>query len=468
LLEKQRVSDDELILKPVISGVSENTGEAPSGSWWGGPSRGRRVRRAGTAPIGVDMLRFLPRRTISWVNQEAEDFGNLVEGSRYLLNRGANRAANSRLNADINELYDGLQPSTKENFGSLLESLITRAFTNSSTSFSRTSRSNIVSSFNQFDSVTDNLAEFLLGQTPEIRRLLAYELGTEQTQRLVRDLTRDLPENLDILNVSLPEPIGTSVEAIRRFFTQYIEYLGPLREEPLAVYNLPTSGNSTDVGLKGEYTAAVLHANKDNIITYWHPELDELVTDRLSQAVLDWLQYFGMADGVATSEAGSQGYRLTVRNPDVSHDLDLTNVGVGVSQVLPILVMGLIADEGSTLLYEQPEIHLHPATQARIADFFLGLIRTEKQCIIETHSEHFVNRVRLRIAQNEDPADPVGHPGNVQIMFAEKRDGSTQYREVEINEYGAIVDWPAGFFDESQRESEELIRAALAKRNNNA
>ena len=79
-----------------------------------------------------------------------------------------------------------------------------------------------------------------------------------------------------------------------------------------------------------------------------------------------------------------------------------------------------------------------------------------------------MNRVRLRIAENEDPDDLIGSPGNVQILFAEKRAGSTQYREVEINEYGAIVDWPAGFFDESQREAEGLIRAALAKRDYNA
>ena len=64
--------------------------------------------------------------------------------------------------------------------------------------------------------------------------------------------------------------------------------------------------------------------------------------------------------------------------------------------------MALIADERSTLISEQPEIHLHPKLQADIADFFMGLILCDKRCIIETHSEYLVNRIRRRLAEEKD------------------------------------------------------------------
>jgi predicted ATPase len=76
----------------------------------------------------------------------------------------------------------------------------------------------------------------------------------------------------------------------------------------------------------------------------------------LHAAVADWLSYLGVAQSVRTADLGKIGHQLQVRTGDVSKDHDLTNVGVGVSQLLPIIVMALLAPAPSLLIFEQPEL----------------------------------------------------------------------------------------------------------------
>jgi predicted ATPase len=108
--------------------------------------------------------------------------------------------------------------------------------------------------------------------------------------------------------------------------------------------------------------------------------------------------------------------------------------------------MCLLADADSTLVFEQPELHLHPKVQTLLGDFFLSMALCNKQCIVETHSEYLIDRLRFRIASAEK--EPL--TDNAKIYFVEKPGPNSTFREVKINEYGAIVDWPDGFFDQSQ------------------
>ena len=88
------------------------------------------------------------------------------------------------------------------------------------------------------------------------------------------------------------------------------------------------------------------------------------------------------------------------------------------------------------------------------------MARLDVQCVVETHSEHIINRLRVRIA--EDPNNTLQNLAK--IYFGEKTDGQTAFRNVEINEFGAIQNWPEGFFDQNQDESERIIRNASLKR----
>jgi predicted ATPase len=268
--------------------------------------------------------------------------------------------------------------------------------------------------------------------------------------------------------VTTPEELLGAVYYLDAFFASSIAYLGPLRDEPKPLYPLPTSPDLTYVGLRGEYTAAVLDLHRFRLVDYIPPKnfVEPAITSlassaQLQGAVSEWLKYLGVADSVQTIDKGKLGHEMQVQTPGVAKPHDLTHAGVGVSQVLPILVSCLLSDFDTTLLFEQPELHLHPAVQSRLGDFFLSMALLGKQCIIETHSEYLINRLRFRIA-----SAPLDAPlsSSTKIYFVEKKSDTSTFKEIRVNEYGAIPDWPEGFFDQSQDEAEHILRAAATKR----
>lgn len=257
-----------------------------------------------------------------------------------------------------------------------------------------------------------------------------------------------------------------SCQYMRRYFSQAIKYLGPLRDEPKALYPL-ANADPFDVGLQGENTAAVLDLHKSRLVRFVPPSafgppavVAEPIVRTLQVAVSDWLRHLGVADSVESIDKGKLGHELKVRVDRHSGQQDLTHVGVGVSQVLPILVMCLLAERDSVLLFEQPELHLHPRVQTLLGDFFLSMALMDKQCIIETHSEYLISRLRFRAASAT--SDEVAN--RIKMYFVEKHDDSSKFRQVKVNQYGAIEDWPEGFFDQSQKEAEATLKAAMKKR----
>ena len=281
---------------------------------------------------------------------------------------------------------------------------------------------------------------------------------------IVSELERTLPQKRDTELESAPV-LRSSERLIRSFFTTGVRYLGPLRDEPRPVYPVEALEAPTDVGYRGQHTAAVLDLNRNRIISYVPPI--EVVhgtyavgRGSLQDAVNAWSSYMGVAASVQTTERSVFGHQLQVETEGGKESFrDLTNVGVGVSQVLPILVMSLLAPFGSLLILEQPELHLHPKVQARLADFFIGLAFARKQCILETHSEYLIDRLRRRIAEAD--SDKVSEL--VRIYFVEREGHESDCREVNVSEFGALMSWPKDFFDQSEEESAAILQAAVAK-----
>jgi predicted ATPase len=275
-----------------------------------------------------------------------------------------------------------------------------------------------------------------------------------------------------IVPIQTPKSLLDASNFLRSFFSQQVKYLGPLRDEPRSLYPIVPHKDPTDVGLRGEQTAAVLNYYHKLPVLFIPPSLFEnatelnktkknhSVTQTLESAVIDWLKYLGVAESVATYDRGKHGHELKVTTFGTRTLQDLIHVGVGVSQVLPILVMCLLAKPDSTLIIEQPELHLNPLVQTRLGDFFLSQALSHKQCIIETHSEYLINRLRLRLASTAD--DTLN--SLIKTYFVEKKGLQSSFREVFVNEFGAIVNWPTGFFDQSQFEAEAIIKAAVQKR----
>ena len=278
----------------------------------------------------------------------------------------------------------------------------------------------------------------------------------------------ELPDSKEPTWAQLPtRPLDAPIDYMRDIFARQVKYLGPLREEPRSVYPLQNTADPQDIGLQGEHTAAVLHRNRYTEVecipssTFDARGSGAYITKTLplEEAVFDWITYLDVAEKVTTSDEGKFGYSLkvTMGGDSVAHDL--THVGVGVSQVLPIVVMCLLAGRDTTLILEQPELHLNPKVQTRLADFFLSMAMLQKQCLIETHSEYLVNRLRRRaaLAEGKSVSDLI------KLYFVEKADGLTTYRDVRLNEFGTMLDWPKGFFDQSQQEIEEILLAASRK-----
>lgn len=266
-----------------------------------------------------------------------------------------------------------------------------------------------------------------------------------------------LPFKGAIRVLPLAEPIRAGVEFARRWFGTHVQHLGPLRAPPQPLYNLPEAASGTSVGRDGEYTAAVLSRHARRMVLSPDPNSGSARLAPLSRAVDEWMAEMQLLSSISSQERGKLGFELHLSVDGVKRDLDLTTVGVGVSQALPVVVLGLLSPPGSLLLFEQPELHLHPDVQAALGDFFLALARSGRQVLVETHSEYLVNRLRRRTV-----TDPNARASELVRLFFFERSGSTsKVRRSEIGPGGSISDWPAGFLDTAARELEAI---ALARR----
>jgi hypothetical protein len=135
------------------------------------------------------------------------------------------------------------------------------------------------------------------------------------------------------------------------------------------------------------------------------------------------------------------------------------DVGVGISQMVPVIV-GCLRDDTGIVIIEQPELHVHPAIQIGLGDLFIRAIRPiqgplhrGKALLIETHSEHIMLRLLRRIretAENELPPGVIGlEPDHLSVIYVEGSDDGARFRVLQVDKEGEFIDrWPKGFFEE--------------------
>lgn len=270
-------------------------------------------------------------------------------------------------------------------------------------------------------------------------------------------------EGLEIfVNDNDVESINQAVTKITDFFTSKIRYLGPLRADPQASQKFAPSSELDDVGAKGEYAAAVYDANQNARIKWYNPITKQIERGILKVALDNWVRYLEVANQIKIETAGQSGFSWQVVHKEGHKPLPLSAVGVGVSQILPILVMGLLAPNDTLLIVEQPELHLHPSVQARLGDFFVGLSKCKKQCLIETHSENLVSQLRYHIVQ----AGGIDN-SDCKIYFVDQdNEGAARFDPVQISPQGNILNWPNGFFDETMLQEDRITAASIRKRAN--
>ena len=175
-----------------------------------------------------------------------------------------------------------------------------------------------------------------------------------------------------------------------------IFFVGPIRETPQGLYNIGFETIPKYVGPTGAYFASVLlHENKKER-NYILPAGNEICT--LSDALAAWMVHLDIASSVYVDKRNSFGFSVSVENMERVKS-DIMNVGIGTSQVLPVLISVLLSEPGEILIFEQPELHLHPYSQSRLADMFTEFCRCGRKIILETHSEYFLLRLRYHIVK---------------------------------------------------------------------
>lgn len=230
-----------------------------------------------------------------------------------------------------------------------------------------------------------------------------------------------------------------------------ISYIGPLRKEPARRYIYEDEISS--IGIWGENTAFIYAKEKnDTIKAYFYNENKsqfDKAEYKFCTALNKWLKLMNIID--FDNNQRNEIIRLNVKS-NSGVKVDISDVGFGVSQVLPILVEGLRIKEGETLLLEQPEIHLHPKLQMQLTDFFIAMALDNKNTIIETHSEHVINRLVRRSLQDERISKLIN------IYFI---DENSNIELIKIDKGKGIVNWPKNFFDQAADEQREILKLAL-------
>ena len=238
-----------------------------------------------------------------------------------------------------------------------------------------------------------------------------------------------------------------------------VYYLGPLRAHPQRTYTW-TGSQPYDMGRAGEYAiGAILTARERRQMIILGNGMRRAT---LEEYVAHWLKELGLIHDfhVERIAEDSQLYRVKVRkSPDAVETL-ITDVGFGVSQVLPALVLCFYAPAGSTVILEQPEIHLHPLAQAGLADALIDARQKRGvQIIVESHSEHLLRRLQRRISEETISQDDVG------LHFCSQDGGGvSQIEKLELDEFGNIANWPTNFFGDQFGEIAAMSEASMKRR----
>lgn len=243
-----------------------------------------------------------------------------------------------------------------------------------------------------------------------------------------------------------------------KLFT-HVYYLGPSRVNPRRLYDWQGRhpGHSGQWGDK--VVDALLSARVRKLNT-----LHETEDVPIEQRISDWLQKMDLAYSFSLDWAQTEGdttYEVRIQKTSASPPVTLVDMGYGLSQFLPVLVLCYYAPEGSTLILEQPGIHLHPMVQSQLADLLIEVVTERKlQILVESHSEHLLTRLQLRIAEEKISSDQTA------LYFCENEDGTSKLTPLSLDNLGNITNWPKNFFGNVRGDLTKMTREQINRQKN--
>ena len=229
------------------------------------------------------------------------------------------------------------------------------------------------------------------------------------------------------------------------------ERVGPRKSYPLS----EVLARRGDFGASGEYAWNYLSSHWNDLLPVGDPRHDPERRRRLLDVVDRWLQNVCPGarlrlDEVRAADAIIARYSFDREGDVATRPYRATNVGFGLSYALPV-VLALLAEPGALCLIENPEAHLHPRGQTKLAELAVRAASAGVQVFAETHSDHFIDGVRIAVR------DGLIAPENTAFHYFERLGGKTVVSSPEIDGDGRLSHWPAGFFDQHEENLARLI-----------
>ncbi len=305
-----------------------------------------------------------------------------------------------------------------------------------------------------FDALGSIIIKVTVSESKKIE-LYSEVISNELIQKYRLDIVRDLDESsLSLISnssfkVNAENPFASYVQQIistscQTFLEQLagtkINHVSPLRAFPQRYYLLEKSAQHSTLNANdGSQLAEILKNNP-------------LILEQVNLLFKD----FDLK--ISTAKTNDIIHRITVKQNNVT--VELTDVGFGISQVLPILVQALLCPNDSITIIEQPEIHLHPRMQAWLTNAIVRMsTKDNKKFIIETHSDTIIKRLQLLML---DP-DTKFNAGDLNLYHLERQiNGHTSIKNVPLNDLGEIS-WPVGFMDQEIQDAIKLQELKVKK-----
>ena len=211
---------------------------------------------------------------------------------------------------------------------------------------------------------------------------------------------------------------------------------------------------------------AQLAGKSDNQSDFPLPGGVALENPSVLSALNAWLAHLGLSQIHNFGEdTRGETYAVMMEGESSQPGMLLNDQGEGARQVIYILIQAMLARPSDILVWQQPEVHLHPAAETRMAEFALALESIGMSVLIETHSTHLLDGLRLGVLERRNEmgrqkAKGAGHPA-LDILFFSTEGGCSRVEQVELDKFGQIVNWPVGFLDERQDLDRRLLESYI-------
>lgn len=275
---------------------------------------------------------------------------------------------------------------------------------------------------------------------------------SNETKELIVNYQTDITESQLFLKAQKITPTVAEILPIlkKEFYYLNAERIGPRVSQAIQFFDFPNAG------YQGEFVAQLIAGTNYTLSIETERRHPKNQSPRLEQQVNAWLdELMPGVNIVAKQSIETLTAQIQVENKYTKGDPTLaTNIGFGISYVLPIIATGLIAAKGSYMIVENPEAHLHPSAQSKIGRFLSMVAQSGVNVIVETHSDHVINGIQIASAKKEIDNN------SVIINFFSQTEDSPQpmIENITINEKGELSKWPKGFFDQTQIDFAELFK----------